>query len=280
MTQIYEVQDIPLDKIYLDNNFNCRGPIPKIDVVSLAKDIERNTLLFPISLQPVKDAVGVPEGFDYRVIAGHRRYVAFQILGRTTIPAMIRRGLNELQARILNLGENLKRQNLNLLQEAKALEKLKELGLTQEGISLELGASRSWVQVRVNLLSLPEAIQNEAAAGMLNQNQIKQIYSLKTPERQYEAVRKIKNSLASGIRGIDVGKQATEKPTQKKRQSKFSLQEMTAYIGKNIGYGLTTRALAWANGEISTIDLHIDIKTEMESQGKVYVSPFKLEDLQ
>jgi ParB-like chromosome segregation protein Spo0J len=193
---------------------------------------------------------------------------------------MIRRGLNELQARILNLGENVKRENLNLLQEAKALEKLKELGLTQEGIALELGASRSWVQVRVNLLSLPEAIQNEAAAGMLNQNQIKQIYSLKTPERQYEAVRKIKNSLASGIRGIDVGKQATEKPTQKKRQSKFSLQEMTAYIGKNIGYGLTTRALAWANGEISTIDLHIDIKTEMESQGKVYVSPFKLEDLQ
>jgi ParB family chromosome partitioning protein len=206
MSNNYEVQEIDISSIYSDNDFNCRGPIPKIDVVDLAKDIERNSLMFPISVQPVKDATGVPEGYSYRVIAGHRRLAAFIVLNKTTIPAMIRRGLNELQARILNLGENLKRQNLNLLQEAKALQKLRELGLTQEQIAMELGSSRSWVQVRVNLLSLPEAIQNEAAAGMLNQSQIKQIYSLKTPERQYEAVRKIKNSLASGIRGVDVGK--------------------------------------------------------------------------
>jgi hypothetical protein len=117
---------------------------------------------------------------------------------------------------------------------------------------------------------LPVEIQNEAAAGILNQAQIKQIYSLPSAEDQYEAVKRIKNSRLQGVRGLDVGKKPDEKPFVKKRQSKGNVQEMINHLGKSVGFGLETRCLAWANGEITSADLYFDIKSEMDKLGKPY----------
>lgn len=265
----YDVREIPLDKIYSDDDFNCRGKIVYLDVADLAKDIERNGLQFPITVQPAAN-LNLPDGYDFRIIAGHRRFAAFRVLKKDSIPAMVRGNLSELQARLLNLTENLKRKELDILQEAKAVKKLRDLGLTQENISVELGMSRGWVQVRFNLLDLPDAIQNDAAAGILNQAQIKQIYSLPSETDQYDAVKKIKESKVRGIRGLDVGKKPIEKPFVKKRQAKTTVQDMINHIGKNVGFCLATRCLAWANGEISSAELYFDIKAEMDTLGKPY----------
>lgn len=275
----YQVLEIPIEKIYSDDDFNCRGPIAYLDVADLAKDIDRNGLQFPITVQP-RVNLDIPSNYDFRIIAGHRRFAAFKVLKKTTVPAMVRQNLSELQARLLNLSENLKRQELNIVQEASAVKKLRDLGLTQETIATELGMSRGWVQVRFNLLDLPTAIQAEAAAGMLNQAQVKQIYSLPTETDQYEAVKKIKESKLRGVRGIDVGKKPAEKPFVKKRQSKTNVQDMIEHIGKHLGFSLTTRALAWANGEISSADLYFDIKLEMEKLGKPYDLSFLTKDQQ
>ncbi|MFA5758462.1 MAG: ParB/RepB/Spo0J family partition protein [Clostridia bacterium] len=265
----YQVLEIPIDKIFSDDDFNCRGKIVYLDVADLAKDIERNGLQFPITVQPSAN-LDLQPGYDFRIIAGHRRFAAFRVLKRESIPAMVRHNLSELQARLLNLSENLKRQELDILQEANAVKKLRDLGLTQETIGTELGMSRSWVQVRFALLDLPAVIQAEAAAGMLNQAQIRQLCSFGSEEEQYEAVRKIKESKLRGERGLDVGKKPSEKPFVKKRQSKAAVQDMIIHIGKNLGYSLTTRALAWANGELSSAELYFDIKSEMDQQGKFY----------
>lgn len=274
----YDVQFIPLDKIYLDAEFNCRGAIMPLDVIDLVKDIDNNDLQFPIAIQHAKDVEnGLPEGFNYRIIAGHRRYVAFKVLKRDTIPAMIKTGLNELQARLINFNENLRRKNLNILQEARAVFQLKALGMTQEAIAAELGNSRSWVQSRFHLLDLPVEIQEEAAAGMINQYQIKQIYGMGSKEAQYEAVRKIKNARLNGERGIDLGKKAKDDPFKKKRQSKTAVQEIIDHLGASIGFGLHTRVLAWANGSINSAELFFDIKrfaNENEIDYKVPLTGF------
>ena len=251
----YEVKEIKLTEIYNDNSFNCRGTIMPFDVVDLAKDIEKSGLQFPIAVQPYDK-----DGYKYRIVAGHRRFVAFRVLKLKTIPVMIKSGLSELQARLINLGENLKRKDLNILQEAGAISKLREYGMTQEAISAELGMSRTWVQIRLHLLHLPEDIQAEAAAGMLNQYQIRQIFSLDTKEKQYEAVRQIKNARLCGERNIDVGKKAKEDPFKKKRQTKTAVQDMINHIAETVGFGLHTRTLAWANGEINSAELFYDIK--------------------
>lgn len=264
----YVVKMIPVSEIFSDADFNCRGTIIPIDVVDLAKDIEINGLQFPIAVQPADDVEHpLPPGCKYRIIAGHRRFAAYGVLKWKIIPAMIKVGLSEIQARLLNLGENLKRKDLNIKQEASAVDKLRRLGMTQEEVGRELGVSRSWVQVRFNLLDLPPAIQEEAAAGVLNQNQIKQLYSLPSNEDRYEAVRKIKMAKDKGNRGVDVGKRPAQDPFKKKKQPATNVLEMMETMSSSIGFGLHTRALAWSIGEISTVELFYDMQKFAEENG-------------
>lgn len=279
----YTVLLIKLDRIWSDNDFNCRGIIVPMDVIDLVKDIDRNGLQFPIAIQPISDVKFTNEkhdtigdevlNFDFRIVAGHRRFSAFKVLKRDTIPAMIKVGLSEVQARLLNLGENLKRQALNILQESLAIKRLRDFGLNRRQVGEELGVSTSWVQVRYNLLDLPQVIQEEAAAGILNQYQIKELYGLPNKDAQFEAVKKIKNARLRGEKSVSVGKTPEQDPYKKKRQPKNVVQEMIAHMSNNIGYGLHTRTLAWANGEISSAELFFDIRQYAEDHNIEYKVP-------
>lgn len=273
MTDKYEVKYIPISEIYNDSEFNCRGNILPIDVVDLARDIETNGLQFPIAIQPASEVSSIPQGFKYRIIAGHRRFVSFQVLRKETIPAMIKKDLTEIQARLINLSENLKRLDLNLLQEAKAVQKLRLLGLVQEDIATQLGVSRGWVQIRLLVLQLPNDIQEEVAAGIINQTQVRQLVELKKPERMYEAVRKIKKAYSKGIKGLSVENKPQDNPNSKKRQSKATVNELIHYLSTTIGYGLHTRVLAWANGEISMTELYEDINKYAKEHNINYSIP-------
>jgi ParB family chromosome partitioning protein len=275
--QNYEVHMIPMSEILSDDEFNCRGAISPLDVRDLALDIQDNDLQFPIAVQPAEDvSTPLPPGKKYRIIAGHRRHKAFMVLRKTEIPAMIKRGLSEVQARVYNLSENLQRAELNILQEANAVNRLKELGLVQNDAAQALGKTRSWVQIRYNLLELPEVIREEAAAGMLTQSHIKQIYSLRDQgvEAQYEAVRAIKNAKLRGEGAVSVAKKPKDDPYKKKRRQKSEVQEMIKHIGREgPGYGFATRCMAWANGEINTAELFLDIKEECKKHSKFYRIP-------
>lgn len=276
MLDNYQVRMIPMSEIYADPEFNCRGIIAPMDVADLAKDIDEHELQFPISVQPANDTE-IPSQYKYRLVAGHRRHKAFQILRRDLIPAMVKSGLSEVQARVYNLSENLQRKELNILQEALALQKLKALGLAQEAAGKAVGRTRSWVQVRYNLLELPEVVKQEAAAGLLNQSQIKQLYSLGTDEERYAAVRKIKEAKLKGEGSISVAKPPEEDPFKKKRRQKNEIQDMIKHIGKEgSGYGLTTRAMAWCNGEISTAELYYDLQKACKDAGKEYRVPLAI----
>jgi ParB-like chromosome segregation protein Spo0J len=179
-----------------------------------------------------------------------------------TLPCMVKRGLSETQARILNLGENLKRENLNILQEARAIEHLRLAGIPRDHVAQELGMSSGWVQTRYYLLALPEDIQQQAAAGLINQAQIKQLYSLRdNKEKQYEAVRAIKEARAKGEKLGSVGarqKQKTDVKKERKRQEMFDMIDILAKT--KLGYGIHTRVLAWGAGQISSEEFFTDVR--------------------
>lgn len=265
--QEYAIQELPLSKILNDTEFNCRGVITPLDVKDLAEDIRDNGLQFPIAVQPRFDVPDLPEEYDFRIIAGHRRYMAHKILKLETIPVMVRSGLTEIEARLMNLSENLKRKELNIKQEADAVRHLRLLNLTQEDISKKLGQSRAWVQIRLHLLRLPDKIQEEAAAGFLNQAQIRQLHSMKTPERQYAAVRKIKTAKLNGAKSISVEKKPQENPDKTKRRTQKETQDLMAIFASQGFYGLHLRCLAWVNGAISTRKLFGDIEVEAKKAG-------------
>lgn len=272
----YKVVDLEMRRLFHDESFNCRGQISPMDVADLARSIEKNGLQFPITVHEgpfVGQPASTLDGFDFRIIAGHRRHKAYWVMQRPTIPCMIRTGLTEAQARILNLGENFDRKDLDIVQEARALAALEKAGVPRDTVARELNKSSSWVQVRYYLLRMPVEIQAEAAAGVLNQYQIKQLYSLESAEEQFEAVKKIKDAKIKGEKPADVGKRKKQPTNTKKERKRSEMFEMMELIAKSLGYGLPTRVLAWATGEIATDELFADIGKAAAAEGKHFMPP-------
>ena len=191
---VSEISNVPLGHIFADSSFNSRGFIAPIDVVELAKEIEKNGLQQAISLKPLENGDSKNPEHKYKVIAGHRRFKAFEVLKRETIPAAINRNISETDALILNLTENLHRKDLNILQEARALERLKMTGFSYNEVAVIINKSNTWVRIRFQLLELPDAIKEAAAAGYFNQTQIKELHQLGDYKKQIEAAKKIKEA--------------------------------------------------------------------------------------
>lgn len=268
----YQVQDVPLKLIYSDPFFNCRQEkITPFDVQDLAKDIERHGLTQPIVVQPWSQR----SPFKYRVVVGNRRYQAFRNLNRECIPAIIRTDIDETQARVLNLSENIQRKDLNVYQEAKAMEYFLLQGMTRDEIAQKLDVSTGWVQIRATVLQLPFEVQKEVAAGFITQTQIKDIYSLKDRDKMFEAVRHIKDQKLKDDKKTIVIKKPPKKkdPVKKSIQNIDSIVQMLDYTVDVLGPSLTTRILAWAVGNVSTQEILDDIKDTCQLENKTFYKP-------
>ncbi len=260
---------VPLSEIHYDEDFNCRGRIAPIDVIDLAKDIRQRGQLQAVLLAPYDEEQQKATGCKYKLIAGYRRYTAHQVLSSgkdgderfLSIDAVVRDDMrDEAEARFLNLAENIQRKDLNISQEAKALAKLEALGITEHDAAERLGKSRGWVQVRYMLLRLPEDIQNEVAAGMITQTQIRDLYSVYNTagaDATYEAVKKLKNAKAAGRKGARVKPKQKDSKRVRKRGELFEMQD---HIRGQFGNGPLTVLLAWAAGEVDDSELHATLK--------------------
>lgn len=272
---VLQVQEIPLAAIYPDEQFNSRGPIAPIDVLDLAKSIESEGLIQPVVVCPLEDKDPRRTGTaTYLLIAGYRRYHAHRVLDRTTIAAIVREKMDEVKCRILNLKENLDRKELNILQEAKAISRLKELGIGEEAASEHLNKSRGWVQVRYMLLDLPEEIQQEAAAGIIRQTDIRMIYSQPDRDTRIATAKKIKESVIRGESKTEARiKAQPKKKTDKKIRNKVEIIQMMSHMQDTIENGLHTRTLAWAGGEITDAELFESIANYAAMHGIDYTTP-------
>jgi len=267
-----QINHLPVNKIYADPEFNCRGEIAYIDVVDLARSIARDGLQQPIKVRPRR--ASDPQGYDFIIISGHRRHRAYQILKKDTIPCIVQDGLDEFKARTLNAIENLKRQDLNLMQEARTISHFVDAGWNRQQIADEVGMSTAWVQIRTQLIKMPKEIQLAAAAGEINQNQVRDLYAYRNnPEKQMDIVRKLKEQKErfEGKKTEIVVKRA--KATNKKIRKRSEMFELIETIMSSYGPCLATRALAWASGEISDLELHESLKEACEKEGIAYTMP-------
>lgn len=263
-----QVELIPVADIFCDDEFNCRGAIIPTDVLSLARSIEEKGLLQPITVQPWT----AMEGKKYRIVAGHRRYMAHVVNEAKEIRAIVVKGLSELDAALLNLQENLERASLNILQEALAIKRFALAGWTQEEMGREVGRPKPWVQARVSLLKLPEEIQLEAAAGFLTQEHIRQLATMKSKDAMYEAVRKIKNAkLLGDKRPIKIAKK--KEAFRKRVRNGGEIREQQELLQDVIGNNLATRFAAWACGDISTYEWYRDIRDAANDMGILWEIP-------
>jgi ParB family chromosome partitioning protein len=123
----------------------------------LAASIKSQGIVQPIVVRPV-DGAAPGESQRYEIIAGERRWRAAQIAGLAVVPAVIRRVPDEA-AIAMSLIENIQRENLNPLEEARALDRLiTEFGITHQQAADAVGRSRAAVSNLLRLLELPQEI--------------------------------------------------------------------------------------------------------------------------
>ncbi len=131
-----------------------------------------------------------PDG-TYELIAGERRLRAAKLAGLATVPVIIRTA-NEQQKLELALIENLQRQDLSPIEEAKAFKiLLEEYDLTQEEVAGKMGKSRGYVANTVRLLNLPEEAQEAVSKGYLTASNARTLAGLESAAEQKKWLQKM-----------------------------------------------------------------------------------------
>jgi ParB family chromosome partitioning protein len=161
------VLEIPLDSIQ-KNPYQTRTAIdensssPAMTALrELADSIKANGVIQPITVRQVQDG-------QYLLITGERRWKASRMAGKTTIPAIVRQ-VSDQQAAEMTVIENLQRQDLNCVDQARAFLMLSQrFRLTQEQIGLRVGVSRESVANYMRLTRLPPEIQRFLEQGRLS----------------------------------------------------------------------------------------------------------------
>jgi ParB family chromosome partitioning protein len=142
------------------NPYQTRRRINEEALRELAESIKASGVVQPVVVRP-------HAGGRFQLVAGERRWLACKLADKTTIPAVVREISNE-QAMEITIIENLQREDLNPVEQARAFERLsREFGLTQEDIASRTGKDRASVSNFVRLLKLPDDIQNLLESGEL-----------------------------------------------------------------------------------------------------------------
>jgi ParB family transcriptional regulator, chromosome partitioning protein len=154
------VLEIPLDQLD-ENPYQTRTQLDERALHELCDSIRALGVLEPILVRPAANG-------RYQVIAGTRRVKAAQLADRVEIPAVVRQVSNE-QAMLMTVVENLLREDLSILDQARAYLRLsQEFGLTQDDIAERTGKDRSTVANYLRLLKLPEEVQQYVDKGNIS----------------------------------------------------------------------------------------------------------------
>ena len=153
-----QIQDLELDKI-VPNRYQPRREFSEDSIKELAETLDKDGLLQPIVVRE--------DGDQYEIIAGERRYRAAKSLGWETIPAIVK-NMDDDQAASLALIENLQREDLNPIDEAKAYTNLMKLNnLTQTALAKDMGKSQSYVANKLRLLKLGDEVEQALIEGKI-----------------------------------------------------------------------------------------------------------------
>ena len=184
-----EVHSIPLDQLDRNPYQTRTSSLDPSALDELAASIKSVGVMQPIVVRSVGNG-------RYQVIAGERRCAASRIAGLPAIPAIVRQVSNE-KAMEMTIIENLQREDLNPIEQARAFDRLgRDFGLTQEQMSLRTGKERSSISNFMRLLKLPPAVQTLIEKDQLSFSHAKSLMPLDSPA---ELERLAKRVAAEGL---------------------------------------------------------------------------------
>jgi ParB family chromosome partitioning protein len=168
-----QVLEVPIEKIRANPN-QPRRSFNQEALAELAQSIKREGVLQPILVEEIGPG-------SYSIVAGERRYRASKLAGLETIPVLVK-DFNQMQRLEVSLIENIQRENLNPIEEAKAFAYLiQEAGITQEELAQRVGKNRSTISNSIRLLQLNSSMQKDLLDGKFNAGQARAILSVVNP---------------------------------------------------------------------------------------------------
>jgi len=152
----------------------------------LAESIKAQGVMQPVLVRPLSDDGGVA-GRRYEIIAGERRVRAARLAGLDEVPVLVR-DVSDQAAAAMALIENIQREDLNPLEEARGLKRLtEEFGMTHESAARAVGRSRSATTNLLRLLNLSEPVQQMLLTGDLEMGHARALLALDGARQILEA---------------------------------------------------------------------------------------------
>jgi len=182
------LREIPLDLLER-GRYQPRVDMRDETLAELAESIKAQGIVQPIVVRPLAS----PGGGEtrYEIVAGERRWRAAQLAGLQSIPAVVRDIADEAAVAVA-LIENIQRENLNPIEEARALQRLvEEFGLTHAEAAEAVGRSRVTVTNLLRLLDLPRQVRELLESRELDMGHARALLGLGTGEMQLEIAQRI-----------------------------------------------------------------------------------------
>lgn len=204
-----ETVEIGIDLIK-PNRHQPRVEFNQEAIVELAQSIRENGLIQPIVVRQI--------GNEYEIIAGERRFRALQMLGYTSVNALVSQA-DDNQSAQMAIIENIQREDLSAIEEAKAYQTImKANGWTQEKVAALMGKSQSAIANKIRLLQLPYDIQKAVLDKKITERHARALLQVKPEEQMMMLETIIKNDLTvsateSKIKAL--GQQKPNKPSSK-----------------------------------------------------------------
>ncbi len=178
-----KVQLLKTEQIYT-SRFQPRLTFSQEKIEELSRSIQEQGVIQPVLVR----AVDVDR---YELIAGERRLRAVKHLGLNEIPAIVRR-VADADVLEMSIIENIQREELNALEEAKAYRRLaQEFGHTQDHIANRVGKDKTSISNLLRLLNLPETIQEFLSLNQITFGHAKALLSVHDEKRQMQICEKI-----------------------------------------------------------------------------------------
>jgi ParB family transcriptional regulator, chromosome partitioning protein len=202
-------REIPVEMID-PNPHQTRKTFDEGSLGELAESIKANGVVQPILLRPQADG-------RFQLIAGERRWRASKLVGKKTVPAILRQVSDE-QAMEITIVENLQREDLNPIEQARGFERLsREFNMTHEQISVRTGKDRASISNYLRLLKLPMSVQYQVEGGLLSFGHARALLGLLgTNETERTAQRAI--SLSLSVRQLESMVQQILNPEKAKKK--------------------------------------------------------------
>ena len=233
--------------------FQPRTNFDEEKLLELTNSIKNHGVLSPILVREV----GLNK---YEVIAGERRLRASKNAGLKTIPTLIdqKQDKDALESALI---ENLQREDLNAVEEARGYDRLKrEFGLTQDEVATSTGKARSTIANSLRLLSLPAKVLDMLSSGKIEKGHAKLLASMDPSEAEKAANNIIKNKLTvKDLAGL------SSKKTNKKIQTKTKDRDLLIVeeeMSENFGHKVEIEAKNKKSGKVV---INYNTKDELES---------------